>query len=354
MTRPLLVLALNPGSTSTRIALFRDERLELEEELRHGSDDRAAGRSDGDLQTRLGAIRRFLDEHEVRPASLDAVVGRGGLLRPLEGGVSRVNEALLRDASAGIQGRHPSNLGALLAHEIAAEAGAPALVVDPVSIDEFDDLARLSGLAGIERRSLSHALSVHAAVRVLADELGRPWREVRAVVAHLGGGISVCPVRAGRIVDANNAVSEGPFSPQRTGGLPVQELLDLVYSGQYDEDEIRRMTVREGGLMSYLGTDDAAEVERRIESGDDHAEMVFRGLAYQVAKEIGAMATVLDGRLDAVVLTGGLARSRPLVGWITERVEFLGPVRVLPVQEMTALAHGALAALRGDEPIRDY
>ena len=354
MTRPLLVLALNPGSTSTRIALFRDERLELEEELGHGADDRAAGRSDDELHHRLEAVHRFLHENRVLPASLDAVVGRGGLLRPLEGGVYRVSVALLRDASEGIQGRHSSNLGAILASEIAAEAGAPAFVVDPVSVDEFDDLARLSGLAGIERRSLSHALSVHAAARALADELGRPWREVRAVVAHLGGGISVCPVQAGRIVDANNAVSEGPFSPQRTGGLPIQELLDLVYSGPYDEDEIRRMTVGEGGLKSYLGTDDATEVERRIESGDDHAETVFRGLAYQVAKEIGAMATVLEGRLDAVVLTGGLARSRPLVDWITERVEFLAPVRVLPVQEMAALAHRALAALRGDEPIRDY
>jgi butyrate kinase len=354
MTEPLCVLALNPGSTSTRIALFRDESLAEEVKLRHGPDDRAARGSDDSLQTRLGTIRRWLHEHEVPLASIDAVVGRGGLLRPLEGGVYRVNEALLRDARAGLQGRHPSNLGALLAHEIAAEAGAPAFVVDPVSVDEFDDLARLSGLAGIERRSLSHALSVHSAVRTLADELARPWREVRAVVAHLGGGVSVCPVRDGRIVDANNAVSEGPFSPQRTGGLPVQELLDLVYSGQYGEEEIRRMTVREGGLMSYLGTDDAVEVEHRIESGDEFAETVFRGLAYQVAKEIGAMATVLEGRLEAVVLTGGLARSDRLVDLIRERVEFLGPVRVLPLQEMVALARGALAALRSDEPIRDY
>ncbi len=353
MTGPLCILALNPGSTSTRIALFRNESVALEVELRHGPDEWAAGSSD-DLHTRLGAIRNWLDEQEVRLASLDAVVGRGGLLRPVEGGVYRVNEALLHDAGTGLQGRHASNLGALLAHEISAEADAPAFVVDPVSVDEFDDLARLSGLAGIERRSLSHALSIHAAVRALADESGRPWRELRAVVAHLGGGISVCPVRDGRIVDANNAVSEGPFSPQRTGGLPVQELLDLVYSGQYGEDEIRRMTVREGGLLSYLGTDDAAEVERRIESGDELAERVFRGLAYQVAKEIGAMATVLEGRLEAVVLTGGLARSECLVNWIRERVEFLAPVRVLPVQEMSALARGALAALRGDEPIREY
>jgi butyrate kinase len=238
--------------------------------------------------------------------------------------------------------------------ELAAESGAPAFVVDPVSVDEFDDLARLSGLAGIERRSLSHALSVRASVRALAIDLDRPWREVRAVVAHLGGGISVCPVRDGRIVDANNAISEGPFSPQRSGGLPVQELLDLVYSGRHSESEIRRMTVGEGGLRSYLGTDDAAEVERRIASGDERAELVFRALAYQVAKEVGAMATVLEGRLDAIILTGGLARSEPLVRWIRRRIEHLAPVRVQRSGEMEALAAGALAALRGEEPVLDY
>lgn len=354
MTRPLHVLAVNPGSTSTRISLFRDESLDLDVELRHALEDGAGGRFEDDLRIRIGAVRRWLDQNDVHIASLDAVVGRGGLLRPLEGGVYRVNESLLNDSRTGLQGRHPSNLGAHLAHELAIDAGAPAFVVDPVSVDEFDELARLSGLAGIERRSLSHALSVHSAVRTLADESGRPWREVRAVVAHLGGGISICPVRDGRIVDANNAVSEGPFSPQRTGGLPIQELLDLVYSGQYGESDVRRLTVGEGGLVSYLGTDDAEEVERRIESGDELAETVFRGLAYQVAKEIGAMTTVLEGRLDAVILTGGLARSARLVEWIRERVDFLAPVRVLPVQEMHALARGARAALRGDEPIRDY
>ncbi|MGW8281917.1 MAG: butyrate kinase, partial [Gemmatimonadota bacterium] len=214
---PLLVLAVNPGSTSTRIALYRDEHLEAEQEIRHRPNDPAGGRDAGDLHERLGAIRGFLEQCGVRATELDAVVGRGGLLRPLEGGVYRVCEALLHDSNVGIQGRHPANLGAILAREIADEASAPAFVVDPVSVDEFDEVARLSGLEGLERRSLSHALSVRAAVRLLADELERPWRELRVVVAHLGGGISVCPVREGRIVDANNAVSEGPFSPRRTG-----------------------------------------------------------------------------------------------------------------------------------------
>lgn len=352
MNSPLRILAVNPGSTSTRLSLFIDDSAELEAEIPHASREEAD--ESEEIQFRLRATRQFLEEHEVAIGSLDAVVGRGGLLRPVEGGVYRVNERMLEDAARGLQGRHPANFGAPIVHEIALEAGIPAFVVDPVSVDEFDDLARLSGLAGIERRSLSHALSVHAAVRALARQLGLPWRDLRAVVAHLGGGISICPVRGGRIVDANNAVSEGPFSPQRSGGLPVQELLDLVYSGEFDEAGIRRLTVGRGGLVSYLGTHDATEVERRIEAGDRRSEEVFRGLAYQVAKEIGAMATVLEGRLDAIILTGGLSRSKRLVEWITGRIEFLAPVHVLPVSEMEALAAGARAALRGDEQIREY
>lgn len=354
MNRPTYVLVLNPGSTRTRIALYRDAEEVLDREVRHGQAEAPALGWDEDLAVRLAAAWQLLDEAGVSASSLGAVVGRGGLLRPLAGGVYRVNEEMLNDARKGVQGQHPSNLGAGLAHAIAERARAPALVVDPVSVDEFDDLARLSGLAAIERRSLSHALSIHAAVRSLATRAGEPWRTLRAVVAHLGGGISVCPVRNGRIVDANNAVSEGPYSPQRAGGLPVQELLDLVYSGEYTPQEIRRLTVGHGGLVSYLDTDDAVEVERRIDAGDAQAEIAYRGMAYQVAKEIGAMATVLEGRVDAVILTGGLARSDRLVEWITAAVEFIAPVHVVPVQEMAAMAARALAALRGEEPIREY
>ena len=352
MSRPLRILAVNPGSTSTRVSLYAGQQAVQEAELKHESP--VAGDDAAEIELRLELVRRFLRLHSIPIASLDAVVGRGGLLRPVDGGVYAVNERMLADAAHGVQGRHPANYGAPLAHDLAREAGVPAFVVDPVSVDEFDELARLSGLAGIERRSLSHALSIHASVRALAAGLGASWRELRVVVVHLGGGISVCPVRDGRIVDANNAVSEGPYSPQRSGGLPVQELLDLVYSGRHDEAGIRRLTVGGGGLVSYLGTDDATEVEKRIEQGDRRAEQVYRGLAYQVAKEIGAMATVLQGRLDAVLLTGGLARSGRLVEWITDSVGFLAPVHVLPICEMAALAAGARAALLGDEPVRTY
>lgn len=352
MNSPLRILAVNPGSTSTRVALFEEDRCLFEEELRHEGSEAAS--DEAEIRRRLETVFEALEVHGVSLGALDAVVGRGGLLRPVSGGVYRVNDSLLRDAARGVQGRHPANYGAPLAVELARESGAPAFIVDPVSVDEFDDLARISGLAQIERRSLSHALSVRAAVRALATNLDRPWRELRTVVAHLGGGISVCPVRDGRIVDANNAVSEGPFSPQRSGGLPIQELLDLVYSGRYSEAEIRRLTVGEGGLRSYLGTADATEVERRISAGDERAELCFRALAYQVAKEIGAMSTVLEGRLDAIILTGGLARSRPLVCWIRRRVEHLAPVTVQSLGEMAALAEGARSVLRGEEPELEY
>lgn len=350
---PFRILVVNPGSMGTRIGLFRDDEPEADEELRHPAAPPGSGLWE-QVPARRTAILEFLERRGVAAVELDAVVGRGGLLRPVDGGVYEVNDAMLRDARVGVQGQHPANLGAPLARQIADVAGVHAYVVDPVSVDEFDPVARLSGLAAIRRRSLSHALSVHASVRALAAELGRPWRELRAVVAHLGGGVSVCPVRDGRIVDANNAVSEGPFSPQRSGGLPVQELLDLVYSGTRTEAEVRRMTVGRGGFVSYLGTDDFVQVERRIDAGDDEAELAFRAFVYQVAKEIGAMATVLEGRLDAIVLTGSLARSDRLTAAVTGRTGFLAPVRVIPIQEMQALAAGALLVLRGEEPALTY
>lgn len=364
---PPLVLAINPGSTSTRIALYRgDERL-AEEEIpvapldsdRDVAPDGAPGPESGfdlwsQLDGRAASVRGFLARQDLDPGDLDGVVGRGGLLRPLEGGVYRVNDAMLEDARAGSRGVHPSNLGCALAADVARSSGAPAFVVDPVSVDESGELASYSGLAGLPRHTLSHALSVHACARRHAAEAGRSVEDVNVVVAHLGGGISVCPVRGGRIVDANNAVSEGPFSPQRSGGLPVQELLRAAFSGEWDHAGLVEATTRRGGLVSYLGTADAPIVEARIDAGDGEAERVYRAMAYQIAKEIGAMATVLEGRVDAILVTGGLSRSDRLVEWIRDRVSFIAPVRVLPIQEMDALAQGAVAVLSGRTEARTY
>jgi butyrate kinase len=287
--------------------------------------------------------------------SLNAVVGRGGLLRSIEGGTYEVNERMLADARANLQGVHVSNLGCALAHDLAARARVKAYIVDPVSTDEFTELAYFSGLKEISRRSLVHTLSIHSVVRKLCTEFGWDFENRNFVVAHMGGGISVCPVQGGRILDGNNANSGGPYSPQRTGRLPTQELIDLCFSGKYTRADLVRMTLKEGGLMSYLGTADAREVERKIREGDDYYRKVYEGMAYQIAKEIGLMATVLRGDVDGVILTGGLAKSEMLMDWIKERIGFVGTAFVVPeVSEMQALASGTYRVLRGKEQVKVY
>jgi butyrate kinase len=355
-----VILVINPGSTSTRAALFEADASRRTTSLPAPPTRPHEGLWD-EFPGRLEGIRRWLEEGETEKAGLSAVVGRGGLLRPVEGGVYEVNEAMLADARSNSRGAHASNLGCALARAMADEATrskgvpVPAFVVDPVSTDEFSELARYSGLAGVPRTSLSHALSIHALVREVCRREGREVEGSRFVVAHLGGGISVCPVLGGRILDTNNANSGGPFSPTRAGGLPTQELIGICFSGDHTASELREMTVRRGGMMSYLGTDDARVVEERIGRGDEEARMVYQAMAYQIAKEIGAMAAVLKGEAEKVLLTGGLASSDMLVSWIAERVSFIAPVEVFQeVEEMKALALGALGALRGEIQVKEY
>ncbi len=369
MTEKERVLVVNPGSTSTKVAVYQGDAL-LAESILPIIPGKGAEIWD-EFSVRLDGVMAWLTGEEVSLRSLDAVVGRGGLLRPLAGGIFEVTEAMLADARANRQGVHASNLGCALAHALAdtgtrekgetatrtgeRASGIPAFVVDPVSTDEFEPVARVSGLKEITRRSLSHALSIHALVREVCRRDRRSVEGSSFVVAHLGGGISICPVRDGLILDANNANSGGPFSPTRAGSLPTQELLDLAFSGGFKEDRLRAMTLKEGGLRSHLGTGDAKEVEARVEAGDEEAMLVFRAMAYQIAKEIGAMATVLEGRLDGILMTGGLAASDLLMRWVRDRVEFIAPVEVLPeVEEMRALAQGALRALRGEERVKIY
>jgi butyrate kinase len=354
------ILVLNPGSTSTRVALFTGARCEVSGVVPAPASDPAIGLWE-EFPARLEGIRGWLEAEEIHLRDVSAVVGRGGLLQPMEGGTYLVTESMLADARRNRQGSHASNLGCALSRALADEVGrakgapVPAFVVDPVSTDEFGELARFSGLREIPRSSLSHALSIHALVDEVCRREGRPIVGSRFVVAHLGGGISVCPVVDGRILDANNANSGGPFSPTRAGGLPTQELLSLCFSGRYTQGELREMTVRRGGLMSYLGTEDAREVEERIAGGDGKARMVYEAMAYQIAKEIGAMATVVGGGLERILLTGGLAGSTLLTGWIRDRVSFLAPVEVWPEQEeMKALALGALRVLEGEISAKEY
>lgn len=288
---------------------------------------------------------------------LAAVVGRGGLLRPIPGGTYRVNERMLQDLEQAMNGEHASNLGAPLASEIARLAGGrPAFIVDPVVIDEMDSLARLSGLPELPRRSIFHALNQKAVARRCARDLGRRYDEVNLIVTHLGGGVTVGAHRRGQVVDVNNGLDgQGPMSPERAGSLPTVQLVHLCYSWFFTLPEVGRMLVGQGGLVAHLGTNDSRAVEERALAGDEAAARVYRALAYQVAKEIGRCAAVLKGEVDRVVITGGLARSQVLVEWIREQVEWIAPLAVYPGEdEMQALAEGALRVLRGEEPAREY
>ncbi len=358
MGKQFLVLTINPGSTSTKVALFRGEERVFEEVLRHRPEDLAAFRHTVDqYEFRRDAVLQALEAHGVDVRSLDAVVGRGGLLPPLESGTYRVNEAMLEYLRNPNRERtHASDLGAMIADEIARKAGAPAFIVDPVSVDEFDPLARISGLPEIERKSLSHALNLKAVGRKAAKDLGKRYDELNMVITHMGGGISVSAHRKGRMIDVNQALDgTGPFSPERAGGLPVGDVLRLAYSGKYTYEELFRRITKQGGLLAHLGTNDAREVERRIKAGDRKAALIYEAMAYQIAKEIGGMATTLKGEVDAVVLTGGLAYSEMLVGWIRERTEWIAPVLVYPGEdEMLSMAQGALRVLRGEEEAKDF
>lgn len=348
-----ILFLVNPGSTSTKLAVFEGDREIRRERIVHA--DRPGAPVCGiwnQFGARLEEIRRWFSQSMEDPG---AVVAMGGLFKPLESGTYAVSPEMLKDARKNLQGEHASNLGCALASEIARKYKCPAYVVDPVSVDEFEAPARYSGHPLIGRRSLSHALNIHAAARHAAGERGKKLNETSFIVAHLGGGISIAPVRNGRIVDANDASSDGPFSPERTGGLPLQQFISLFFSGNYTEEELRSLVMGKGGLFAYLDTKSADEVERRIGNGDQRAAEVFDAMAYQIAKEIGAMATVLKGSVEAIVLTGGLASSKVLVDAITERVKFLAPVTVFPGEhEMEALAQGALRVLRGEEQPKVY
>jgi len=352
------ILTINPGSTSTKVAVYKDEHPIFVETIPHSAKEISAFPRIADQYAfRRDAVLRLLDAQEIRLDSLDAVVGRGGILKPIPSGTYRVNERMLDELRHPKEREHASNLGAIIADEIAQRIGIPAFIVDPVCVDEFDDIARISGLPEIERRSLSHALNLKAAAQRAASELGQRYDEVNLVVAHLGGGISVSPHRRGRMVDVNQALDgTGPFAPERAGGLPVGDVIRLCYSSKYTYEEMSKKIAGRGGLVAHLGTNDARQVERRIiEEGDEHARLIYQAMAYQIAKEIGLMATVLKGDVDAIVLTGGLARSEMLVDWIVERVEWIAPVMIYPGEdEMLAMAQGALRVLRGQEEAQDY
>jgi butyrate kinase len=352
------ILVINPGGGSTKVAVCEGNDCVLSCSIAHPHEElEQFPDAMSQREYREKAVEDFLLGEGVALDSLDAVVSRGGPLKPLESGTYIVNELLVSDIKAGnVQAHHASNLGPIIAFDLAARIGKPAFIVDPVSVDEFVPEARISGIPEIERRSLDHPLNSKMVARHAAAELGGTYAAMNFIVAHLGTGISVSAHVKGRAVDVNNAHDGGPFSSQRAGSVPVTQLVDLCYSGRFSRDEMLSKLTRSGGLRAYLGTDDMAEAEKAALSGDEKAILVVGAMAYQIAKEIGASAAILRGDVDAIIFTGGIAHSEYLVSRVRERVSFITPnIFVYPGEhEMEALARGALRVLRGEEKAKQY
>ncbi|WP_102261519.1 butyrate kinase [Mesobacillus jeotgali] len=350
------ISAINPGSTSTKLAVYEDEKLLFEDTIRHADAEIIKLPELADqLQYRFESIMEALRLKGFKPSELDAVVGRGGMLKPMDSGTYIVDENLLNDARSGKYGNHASNLGSIIAAEIAGTHQIPAYIVDPVCVDELIDEARISGLADIERKSHVHALNIKAVSRKIAAGIGKDLDDTSFVVAHLGGGISVAALQNGRIIDVNNAENEGPFSPERAGGLPAKQLVQLCFSGKYTEKELLLMMTKQGGVYSYLGTKNLIEAENLAAEGDSKAGLILKAMVHQIGKEIGAMATVLEGKIDGIILTGGIAHSDMIANMIQEKISFLGKVFVLPGEaEMESLAAGALRVMKGQEEAKIY
>ncbi len=352
------ILAVNPGSTSTKVSVFDDASEILSRTIRHSADELRAFSSVAEqFPFRRDLVLGALDEAGIGLGSLSAVIGRGGLVKPIESGVYEVNEALRRDLLHAPQGEHASNLGGLIAADIASRtAGVKAYIADPVVVDELDDVARVAGHPLFRRTSVFHALNQKAVARTYAARSGKAYAELNLIVAHLGGGISVGAHRAGRVVDVNNALDgDGPLSPERSGTLPAGQLASLCFSGRYSEAEVRKMICGAGGLVALTGSNDVKNLLERGAQGDTRARMAVDAMVYQVAKAIGAMAAVLEGRVDAILVTGGIAYSPVVCEGIRRRTGFIAPVEVIPGEdEMRALAENALRVLRGEQTPRIY
>jgi len=350
------ILAIDPGSTSTKIGVHHDGST-VKASIGHPREELEGFSCVMDqFDYRMECIDRYLAQAGCDRLSFDAVVGRGGLVRPVAGGVYLVDENLVRDLRDGVSGEHAANLGGVLALGMARRHRVPAYVVDPPVIDEMWPVARLSGLAGVERRSMFHALNQKAVARDVARQISRGYESLNLIVAHLGSGITVGAHRKGRVVDVNNGLNgDGPFSPERAGGLPVAGVLQLLEQGIYTTEELKKVVAREGGVYSYLGTVDLREAEGRADSGDAEAQAVIDAMLYQVAKEIGGLAAALDGEVDGIVITGGLAFSETMVACLKRKVEFIAPVFLRPGEyEIEALIEGALRVLTGIEEPKLY
>jgi len=351
------LLIINPGSTSTKIGIFEDDREVKSFTLRHeASVINGFQKVIDQYEWRKDEIKKILTENNESLDSFDAFVGRGGLLKPIKSGTYRVNEAMLEDLKKSVKGEHASNLGAIIAHGLGTEFRKEAFIADPVVVDEMEDLARISGHKAFEKVSIFHALNQKAVAKRYAKEKSKNYSDLNLIVVHLGGGISVGAHEKGKVIDVNNALNgEGPFSPERSGSLPVADLVELCFAGKHEKAEVLKMITGKGGFVSYLDTNDAREVEERATAGDEYAMKIYSAMAYQVAKEVGSAATVLKGKVDAIILTGGIAYSKLMVQLIRERVEFIAEIVVYPGEdELLALAEAANRVLTGEEEAITY
>ena len=350
------ILTCNPGSTSTKIGIFKEGEEPKTQSLRHSDDELAY--FEGiipQLEFRTEKVRNALEELGIPINELAATVGRGGLLKPLKSGTYGVDENLMKDLKEEARGSHASNLGGLIANNIAKEADCPAFIVDPVSVDELEPVARYSGCSLFERTSLSHALNTKAVAKRFAKEKGKAYEELRLIVVHLGSGVSVSSHVGGRMIDVNNSREEGPFAPDRSGTVPAMALLDMCYSGHYEKKVLATKLFKRGGIASYLDTMDMQKVVEMIEGGDEKAAEVVDALVYQIRKEIGANFAVMEGKIDSLIITGGIAFNEYVMSRLKPKLEWIGDVTVYPGEdELQALYEGALRVLKGEETARKY
>ena len=357
MKKSTLILSINPGSTSTKIAAFDRDKEIFSENISHRVEELARFNqaSDQDLY-RMEIILNTLRKNKIDINDFAAVVGRGGLLKPIEGGTYKINQEMLADLKRGVQGDHPSNCGGLIAYAIGKMINKPAYIVDPVVVDELSDLARISGMPLISRRSIFHALNQKAVARQVAEKLNKKYNEINVIVSHMGGGITVGAHKNGRVIDVNNGLDgDGPFSSERSGSVPIGDLVKAAFTRGYTLADMKKLIKGHGGIVAYTGTNDLREVEKEVVNGNEKFKLIYEAMAYQVAKEIGSLSTVFGSKVDAIALTGGVAYSDLFCGWIEERVDWIAPVFRFPgEEEMKALTLGALRVLDGEEEAKYY
>ncbi len=351
------ILALNPGSTSTKIAVYEETKCVFEETLRHSNSELEKYETIIDqYEFRKDIILEKVKEAGIDLKDLSAVVGRGGMFKPMPSGTYAVNQNMLDYVKEAPRGEHASNLGCVIAKEIADSVGIGSYIVDPVAVDEMLDIAKVTGMPEFPRDSLFHALNQKAVAKRYAKEISVDYNDLNLIVAHLGGGISVGAHQKGKVIDVNNALDgDGPMSPERSGSIPLGKLYKSIYAGEYTLDEMKKKNYGKGGLVAHLGTNDGLEVYKMIESGDDNARFIFEALAYQVSKEIAGLGASLSGKVDAILITGGLAYNEMLVSWIKDRVSFISQVLVYPGEdELQALVEGVLRVLDKEEVAKEY